>query len=100
MYLYNITIGIDKSSEKEWLSYMRETYIPQVMATGMFTDARIFRVLHDNEDNTTSYSIQYLTPSIDKVEEYLETHSRAIVEAHRIRFRDKHVAFMTLLEEI
>ena len=79
---------------------MRETYIPQVMATGMFTDARIFRILHDNEDNTTSYSIQYLASSIDSVQQYLEVHSQDIVEAHRSRFRDKHVAFMTLLEEI
>ena len=79
---------------------MRETYIPQVMATGMFTDARIFRILHDNEDNTTSYSIQYPASSIDSVQQYLEVHSQDIVEAHRSRFRDKHVAFMTLLEEI
>jgi len=100
MYVYNVTIGIDKSAEEEWLAYMRETYIPQVMATGMFTDARMFRILHDNEDNTTSYSVQYLASSIERVQQYLEQHSPEIIEAHRTKFRNRHVAFMTLLEEI
>lgn len=100
MYLYNVTIGIDKASEGEWLDYMRTTYIPDVMATGMFTQARMYRILHDHEDDTTSYSIQYLATSIDKVQQFLEEYGPSIINAHRDRFRDKHVAFMTLLEEI
>jgi hypothetical protein len=100
MYLYNVTIGIDKESESEWLDYMRNTYIPDVMATGMFTQARMYRVLHDNEDNTTSYSVQYLTTSIEKVQQFLEQYGPPIIDAHRNRFRNKHVAFMTLLEEV
>lgn len=100
MFLYNVTIGIDKASESEWLDYMRTTYIPDVMATGMFTQARMYRVLHDNEDETTSYSIQYLATSIDKVQQFLEEHGPPIISAHRDRFRNRHVAFMTLLEEV
>ncbi|MFO7259285.1 MAG: DUF4286 family protein [Bacteroidota bacterium] len=100
MYLYNVTIGIDKASEREWLDYMRTTYIPDVMATGLFTQARMYRVLHDNEDDTTSYSVQYIATSIDNVQKFLEEYGPSIINAHRDRFRDKHVAFMTLLEEI
>ena len=100
MYLYNVTIGIDKASEDEWLEYMHDTYIPDVMATGMFTQARMYRILHDNEDNTTSYSIQYLATSIEKVQRFLEEYGPPIIDAHRDRFRNRHVAFMTLLEEL
>jgi hypothetical protein len=100
MYLYNVTIGIDKASEDEWLDYMRNTYIPDVMATGMFSQARMYKILHDNEDDTTSYSIQYLTTSIEKVQRFLEEFGPRIINAHRERFRDRHVAFMTLLEEV
>lgn len=100
MYLYNVTIGIDKASEGEWLDYMRTTYIPDVMATGMFTQARMYRILHDNEDDTTSYSIQYVAASIEKVQQFLEEYGPRIIEAHRDRFRNRHVAFMTLLEEV
>ncbi|HEY8513139.1 MAG TPA: DUF4286 family protein [Cyclobacteriaceae bacterium] len=100
MYLYNVTVGIDKSSEREWLDYMRSTYIPDVMATGLFTQARMYRVLHDNEDDTTSYSVQYIATSIDNVQKFLEEYGPSIINAHRDRFRDRHVAFMTLLEEV
>lgn len=100
MYLYNVTVGIDKSAEGAWLDYMRTTHIPDVMATGMFSQARMYRILDGNEDNTTSYSVQYLATSIENVQQFLEEHGPGIIDAHRERFRDKHVAFMTLLEEI
>jgi hypothetical protein len=34
------------------------------------------------------------------VRKYLETHGPRLIEEHRNKFRDKHVAFRTLLEEI
>ena len=100
MYLYNVTIGIDKSVEAEWLIYMRERHVPEVLRTGMFTQARIYRILDDEEAETTSYSVQYMSPSSEMVRKYLETHGPRLIEEHRNKFRDKHVAFRTLLEEI
>src|SRR4051812_11978731 len=72
MLLYNETIGIDKEIEQEWLAYMTSNYIPGVMKTGMFVDSKIYKILHDNEDGTISFSVQYFSPSINHIEKYLE----------------------------
>jgi hypothetical protein len=100
MFLYNETIGIDQSIEQEWLLWMREQHMPQVMETKMFVSAKIYKVLHDNDDGNVSYSIQYFTASIDNVQQYLEVFAPALVEEHRLKFKDKHVAFRTLLQEV
>lgn len=100
MLLYNITVGIDKDAEQDWLQWMRLTHIPEVMATGMFADSKMYRVLHDSEDGTISYSIQYFANSIDNIQRYLEEFSPNIVDEHHVRFKNKHVAFRTLLEEV
>lgn len=100
MLLYNETIGIDPSVEKEWLQWMREKHIPDVMQTGMFLESKIYKVLHDNEDGTISYSVQYFAPSIQHIQQYLEMYAPPLIQELRIKFKDKHVAFRTLLEEI
>lgn len=101
MLLYNVTVGIDKEVEQEWLAWMKAQHIPDVLATGMFSGHKIYKILHDNEDETTtSYSIQYFAPSIEHVLKYLEEFAPRLVDEHQRRFKDRHVAFRTLLEEI
>ena len=75
-------------------------HIPKVMNTGMFVDNKIYKVLHDQDEGSVSYSVQYFAETIDHVTSYFEKFAPALLEEHRIRFRDKHVAFMTLLEEV
>lgn len=79
---------------------MKEKHIPDVMGTGMFISSRMFKVLHDNEDGTTSYSIQYLAETIAHVQRYLEEFAPSLIDEHRSKYRNQHVAFRTLLEEI
>jgi hypothetical protein len=100
MYLYNVTVGIDKDVEQQWLEWMKNEHIPDVLATTLFAGHRIYKVLHDNEDGTTSYSIQYFAESLENVVLYLEKFAPALIEKHQQKFGGKHVAFRTLLEEI
>jgi hypothetical protein len=100
MLLYNITFGVDRDVEQEWLKYMREQQIPAVMKTGMFTGHKFFKVLHDQDDGSISYSVQYFADTITQVNQYLEFFAPSVMEHHRLRFHNKHVAFQTLLEEV
>lgn len=100
MVLYNVTVGIDTDAEEEWLSWMKSKHIPAVMDTGMFIEYKIFKVLSQEEEQSVSYSIQYFAQTVDKVVEYLNNHAPKLVEEHRNRYKDKHVAFRTLLEEV
>ena len=100
MFLFNETIGIDKSVEREWLSWMKEKHILDVMNTGLFVSSKIYRVLHDNDDETVSYSIQYFSESIDNVQLYLDKFAPALIAEFQRKFKDRHVAFRTLLLEI
>jgi hypothetical protein len=100
MLLYNETIGIDKDVEQQWLLWMRQTYIPAMMNTGTFIDAKIYRILHENEDGTISYSVQYFAQSIDQIQKYLDVFAPKLVEEHRLKFANKHVVFRTLLEQV
>ncbi len=100
MLLYNVTVGVDKDIEEEWLQFMREKHIKDVLKTGLFIESKMYKVLHDQDEGTISYSIQYFARSIEDVQRYLEVFAPALIEEHRAKFHNRHVAFRTLLEEV
>jgi uncharacterized Fe-S radical SAM superfamily protein PflX len=99
MLLYNVTVGVDKDIEEIWLRWMKEKHIPDVMRTGMFAESKIYKILHDQDEGTVSYSVQYFAETIDHVQQYLEVYAPVLVEEHRQKFLNRHVVFQTLLEE-
>jgi len=99
MLLYNVTVGVDKDIETEWLEWMKDKHIPDVMKTGMFESSKIYKVLNDQDDGSVSYSVQYFAKNIDNVQQYLEVFAPVLTEEHRKRFVN-NVAFRTLLEEV
>ena len=100
MILYNVTFGIDKEIEPEWVIWMKEKHIPDILNTGIFTGHKFYKVLTHEDVGTSSYCVQYFTPSIVHFNQYLEKFAPLFVEEHRQRFKNRHVAFNTLLEEV
>ena len=100
MILYNVTIGIDKALEQEWVTWMKEKHIPDVMKTGIFVENRFYKVLSNEDETTSSYCVQYLTPSIELFNKYLKIFVPSLEEEHKQKYKDRHVAFRTLLEEV
>jgi pyrroloquinoline quinone (PQQ) biosynthesis protein C len=99
MIIYNVTVNVDNSVHDEWLNWMKSKHIPDVVATGCFTEGKIFRILV-NEESGISYSIQYSAPTMDDVNRYLKNHAEALRNDALRLYRDKFVAFRTLLEHI
>lgn len=99
MFLYNITVGVDKDIEHDWIRWMKSDYIPRVMRTQLFVDYKLYKVLHDEDEGSVSYCVQYFAHALTDVTTYFEKYP-ALIEEHRNRYHNKHVAFMTLLEEI
>ena len=100
MILYNVTIGIDKEIESEWVEWMKSEHIPDIMDTGIFEQYKFYKVLSHDDEGSVSYCVQYFTQTIEQFNLYLKDHAPLFVEKHRARFKDRHVAFRTLLEEV
>jgi hypothetical protein len=100
MLIYNVTVGVEKSIEQEWLLWMKEVHIPDVMRTQMFVGNKIYKVLTTEDDTNTSYAIQYTARSLNELEVYLEKFAPALREEVQRKFGDKQASFRTLLEEV
>ncbi|HTL82601.1 MAG TPA: DUF4286 family protein [Bacteroidia bacterium] len=99
MILYNVTVNIDDSVHDEWLQWMKEKHIPDVVNTGCFSSGTIFRLLVD-EESGTSYSVQYRAPNRFSIDRYMKEFAAALQKEHKEKYEGKFVAFRTLLEEV
>lgn len=98
MIIYNVTVGVDKSIEAEWLSWMRESHIPKVMNTNMFVSHRMLKVLTHEDPESSSYAIQYSAASMERLQQYLDRFAPALRKEVQDRYGDKQVSYRTILE--
>lgn len=96
MILYNITISVETSIVDEWLTWMKEVHIPEVMETGLFESYSIYKVLLQQEELT--FSVQFFTSSMSKLQKYQANHAQLLQARHSKKYGDKVVAFRTVLE--
>lgn len=99
MIIYNVTISIDADAHDEWLAWMKEVHIPEVMATGLFTTSRMLKVL-DAADDGLTYAIQYTAVDMAAYERYRDEHAPRLQASTQQRYGGRFAAFRTLLEVI
>lgn len=99
MFIYNVTVNISDDVHTEWLKWMREIHIPDVMKTGCFIDNRLVKVLYV-EDEGHTYSIQYTFLEMEDIENYNKNFAPKLQAEHAAKFKDKYAAFRTLLQVI
>ena len=100
MYIYNVTVNIEDSAHENWLEWMQHKHIPDMLATGKFSKAKMTRVVVEEEMGGTTYSIQYTTKNKETLEAYLNTDADKLREEGDALFGGKYVAFRTELEVV
>lgn len=100
MIFYNVTINIHESVRDQWMLWMKEKHINDVLATGKFSSARLVKVLIDEEMGGTTYSIQFTTDSKETLQRYYDEDAPGLREEGRQLFGVKMLAFRTELELI
>ncbi len=98
MIIYNVTVNIDNAIADEWLQWMKEVHVPDVLKTGLFIGNDIFKILADEDSGGQSYSVQYKCASMQHYNEYREKFAPALQAEHFKKYKDRFVAFRTLLE--
>lgn len=100
MYIYNVTTNIEESVHDEWLKWMKEKHIPDMLSTGKFNYAKMSQVIIEEEMGGITYSVQYSTDSLETLQKYYKEDAvRLRGEALKL-FNGKFVAFRTELKVI
>lgn len=99
MILYNVTTSLDPEIAEQWLAYMRDTHMPEVMATGFFLKSQLCRMLNEQDDGIT-YAAQYYCVSLEQLEEYQQLAAPALRNDMEKHFGGRYASFRTMLEVV
>lgn len=98
MLIYNVTISINRTIEAEWAQWMKDTHIPNVLSTRLFTGHQFCKVLSHDDPSTSSYCTMYYVPTLDNFEKYLNDFAPALRQEVDHKYAGQYAAFRTLLE--
>jgi len=99
MFLYNVTLILDDAAAEEWLQWMQEIHIPEVLATGMFVSNRLLKVV-DSPNEGVTYCAQYIAETLENYTEYQKNYAPVLQEKLNEKFKNRFVAYRTLMEYV
>lgn len=96
--IYNVTVKVSKGIAREWLSWLQEEHVPEVVATGCFSGARVVQLLEIDEDEGPTYAIQYTAPSQEDYERYISDFASGMREKSFEKWGNNFIAFRTVMK--
>jgi len=99
MYIYNVTINIEEAIHDDWVKWMKEEHIPEMLDTGKFKKALMTRVMVTEAMGGITYSVQYTAESKAELEKYYEEDADRMRGKSKV-FEGKFVAFRTEMQVI
>lgn len=100
MYTYNITALVNHSIVDNWMQWQKETNIPELMATGCFSEYRFCRLLDHDETEGKTFIIQLFADSKNDYENFVERFDNDLRKKAFDKWGNDFVAFRTLLENV
>jgi Domain of unknown function (DUF4286) len=98
MILYNVTIKVHSSIHNEWLQWLKEEHINEVMETNCFTSHKILRLLEIDEAEGPTYAIQYFAESKALYNLYIEKFASEMRNRSFAKWGDKFIAFRSVMQ--
>jgi hypothetical protein len=100
MIVYNHTTKVDHEIEEEWISWQKENYIPEVMATGFCTGFHFYKLLGHDDDEGKIFITQFLMNSQQDYATFIKQFSLSLEKKVVGKWGERAVSFCTVLQNV
>jgi hypothetical protein len=99
MFIYNVTCNVAPQIVEEWLHWMKNTHIPEVMSTKCFKESKILRLI-GVEDEGSTFAIQYIYENEEDIVHYQSQFAPSLQAKTKEKYGEAILAFRTYMEII
>jgi len=100
MIIYNVTIKVDQTIAGDWLQWMLNEHIPEVMQTGCFTENKVVRLLEVDDTEGPTYAVQYFAESKALYNQYILKFAPLLRDKSYQKWGDRFIAFRSVMEVV
>ena len=72
MILYNVSSHVEPEIENQWLEWVHEKHLPEMMATDVFFSAMLLRIKNGFEALETAFAVQYSANNPEDIDRFLK----------------------------
>ncbi|MEY3060031.1 MAG: hypothetical protein RL000_1383 [Bacteroidota bacterium] len=98
MIIYNVTTMVSHAVHDQWLLWMKEEHLPEIMATGLFERNQFMRLLDIEEEQGITYAVQFFASTKENYDTYISNHAPALRLKGTEKWGDQVVGFRTLMK--
>lgn len=100
MIIYNVTIKLEEAIHPQWLVWLKEEHIPDVIATGCFTRATILQLLETDDSEGPTYAVQYFAESKAFYHLYIEKFAGEMRQRSFDKWGNGFIAFRSVMQVV
>jgi hypothetical protein len=100
MFLYNTTYLVPDKVNDTWLKWVKDKHIPFMLGTTYFNKPQIARIITNNQEEGTSFSVQFHVQDIHTLKLWNQEFRDAFQGDFFLQFGTEVVFFSTVLELI
>ncbi|MEI8280067.1 MAG: DUF4286 family protein [Bacteroidota bacterium] len=98
MIIYNVTVKVTHAIQEQWVHWMKQEHMPELMRTGLFIDSRLCRLLEQDDADGVTYIAQYFCDNMEYYNTYISEHAPLMREKGFKKFGDQFIAFRTVMQ--
>lgn len=100
MIVYNVTTKIDVTIKTDWLTWIKEEHIPDIIETGCFTSANTFQLLETDDSEGPTFITQYFAESKSLYNLYIEKFAPIMRQKAFDKWSNKFISFRSLMQVV
>ncbi len=100
MIVYNVTTKVDTAVAEDWLQWLKEEHIPEIINSGCFTHANILELLETDNTDGPTYAVQYFAESKALYNLYIEKFAPIMRQKSFDKWSNKTIAFRSLMKVV
>ena len=98
MIIYNITTKVHHSIALEWLQWLKEIHVKEVMESNCFTEFKIVKLLEIDETDGPTFAVQFAAESKGLYNRYIEKFAGEMRKQSFDKWGDKFISIWTVMQ--
>jgi hypothetical protein len=98
--VYNVTTKVEFSIAEEWLTWLKEEHIPDLIKTDCFTHAVILQLIEVDDAEGSTYAVQYHAESKELYNRYIEQYGDGMRRKATDKWGNKFISFRTVMQVV
>ena len=96
--IYNVTTAVMPAIEKQWIEWMQEIHIPEVLGTGCFFRHQLVKLVDTGEQEHSTYAVQYYATDKSLYDEYSLRYATSFKKKVTEKWGGMALSFSTLMQ--